>query len=177
MTDAEVQARINKAFSSVPRPDMFTSCECWECRDLSALLQQRDNDSIRESDRDFLPTLLSPEAFRYFIPGLVRLALLPEDTDGWGISETFIGILCVPISKKSPPACHPKASLFNAEQTSAVLAFLTHIHDTPCDDYEDYDDYDGSTREINRGVRNWKHFAKSFSWRSRINRFFHNILR
>ena len=128
MTDDDVLELISLAFSNVPRPVRINDCPCDECVQLNQQLRERDNLTVEPADLDYCDALLSPEAFRYFFPGLVRLCLKHNNDQIGMLFDSFIFVtLGQPISRHSPPMRHPKAPEFNREQTSAVLVFLNHL--------------------------------------------------
>jgi hypothetical protein len=81
-TDAEVLALIEEAFGGVPRPEHFTDHPgCCESAEHDAVLMSRDRETLVIEDvgsQAWNPiTMATPEAFRYYMPALARLALEP----------------------------------------------------------------------------------------------------
>jgi hypothetical protein len=80
MTDEEIKAGVARAFADVPRPERFTPREhCEECAEHDETLRRFDPDTIgleQLGNPGWDPMCyVSPEAFRYYFPALVRLAL------------------------------------------------------------------------------------------------------
>lgn len=157
MIESELLNHISWAFGGVRRPSKFTCCDrrvCNECRDLTTVLEERTPETLTDQDLRHSNCLLSPEAFHYFLPGLIRISLPSGDPDS-DLADGFITDLCTPISKASPPRCHRKATAFTRQQTAATLAFLIYIRDNS--DWK----FRQLSREITRGIKNWQWFVQS----------------
>jgi hypothetical protein len=155
VTDEEILALAVNAFQAVPRPARVNDCPCDECRELDELLSHRDNETLDASDLDFSEALLSTEALRFFMPGLIRLCLRPDAVADGGLYDNFVyGTLGQPVSKKKPPKHHPRFPVLTKEQSMAVLAFLEHLDRTRYDTEE-------RPRELRRALDNWRHFVET----------------
>ena len=154
LTDEEVLALAVTAFQGVPRPGRVNSCLCDECRELDELLSHRDNDTLDASDLDFSESLLSTDALRFFMPGLIRLCLRPDAVADGRLYDNFVySTLGQPVSKKNPPKHHPRFPVLTKEQTTVVLAFLEHLDRTR------YNTEEGRPRELRRAIDNWRNFV------------------
>lgn len=144
-----VLSEIDRAFGDVPRPSVITTCACLECRELTEQLSRTVIVTLSVEALGHSCCLLSPDAFRYFIPGMSRIAL---DDD----SINFVSELRVPL-RKPVPSSFGRSARLNRQQTAALLALLIHVRDNT-------DWYDGiPSREIERGIKNWESFCLSAS--------------
>ena len=153
MNESELLDQISAAFREVPKPTRYTLCNCDECRALQAALTACTRETLTDLDLRHQSCLLSPEAFHYFVPGLIRLSLPSGEPDS-DLADEFIADLCQPIRKGSPLCRHPRATAFTVHQTAAVLAFLVYIRDNG--DWE----FGQPSRQIIRGISNWQWFLK-----------------
>lgn len=137
---------IAVAFDGVPRPLAVTNCDCKECSDLNLALVSTTNDSVTGEQMGYSTALLSPEAFRYFLPGMARIAIKDDTIE-------FVSRLCTPL-KKPPPQSFPHCAELTRWQTETVIALLVHVRD--------HSDWESGipSKEILRGIRNWTHFLK-----------------
>jgi hypothetical protein len=155
MNESELLEQINAAFREVPKPTRFTLCDCDECRDLQVAMTTCTCESLTDKDLRHQSALLSPAAFHYFVPTLVRLSLSSGERT-YDLADEFIADLCQPIGRSSPPCRHPRATLFTVHQTAAVLAFLVYIRDN--NDWESGQ----PSREIMRGISNWQRYLEEY---------------
>ena len=149
MNESELLKQIIAAFREVPKPTRFTLCTCDECRNLHTALSACTRETLTDLDLRHQSCLLSQDAFHYFIPALIRLALPSAERDS-DLANEFIADLCQPVSKGSPLCRHPRATAFTVQQTAAVLAFLVYIRDNI--EWE----FGQPSREIIRGISNWQ---------------------
>jgi hypothetical protein len=120
------------------RPEQFTDHPgCCECAEHDALLMSRDRDTLAIEDvgsQAWNPiTMTTPEAFKYFLPALARLALepVPKDWDWYGYIVLFELRWDGPGNVRRE-ACTPV-------QRQAVVALLEHLFDTRTGDVRLYD--------------------------------------
>ena len=121
LTDAQILERMRQAFAPCARPDHFgPHLHCEECADHDQVLRARDLDTLSLEDVSnpgWDPICFaSPEAFRYYLPALARLALAqPTEQHGWyGPSQiAFTKLLQVPDDFTQP-----------SEQTGSVASSL-----------------------------------------------------
>lgn len=136
-TDDEVLALVRDAFA-VPRPEHFTNyMHCCECAEHDATLLAKDLDTLSMDEAGSQAwdpiTFCQPEAFKYWMPALARLAL-EEPHDYWG----WYGDTLVQQLERDGPrnerwvACTP-------EQRRAVVGLLEHVFDTCAGLIEEYD--------------------------------------
>lgn len=85
MTTEEALARLRAAFAEVPRPEAFTrgTCCCAECAEHAETLAAHTPETMT-MEAFGLPAwdpvcMASDEAFRWFLPGMARLALQTRD--------------------------------------------------------------------------------------------------
>lgn len=138
MGDGDWRSRAQALFA-VPRPEQFGNARhCCECADHEAALQRHDPDSIG------LETLGSPawdplcycsdEAFRYFFPALVRLALDPHD------DHYYLDQLLFHLCWDGPG--NVRVCAFTAAERTFVHDFLLHLLDTRAGQIERMGDAD-----------------------------------
>ncbi|MFO0958738.1 MAG: DUF6714 family protein [Isosphaeraceae bacterium] len=95
---------IEESFSDVPDPDLLSDCSCEECCwSVSNFIGKHWHSLCLEdavSDKgDAVIGNLSPAAFRFFLPGLVRIAIRCKD-EGHMIEHNLLD--CLTVSDKSP---------------------------------------------------------------------------
>ncbi len=127
--DDEVLRQVQGAFAHCERPEHFTDYEhCPECAEHDALLLSRDNESLRIDDvgNECWDPLcfVNSDGFKYFFPGLARLALAePTYEHGWYPQQLLFHLL-------HGGDTNPHFRCFDARQRMAVLKLLRHIADT-----------------------------------------------
>jgi hypothetical protein len=94
VTDAEVLATVEAAFAAVPRPARTHEHLCEECDEHASLLASRDHQSLAHDDigpQSWDPiTGVTPQAFAYWMPALVRYAFAPpHEKWGWYGGQLF----------------------------------------------------------------------------------------
>ena len=130
--DAELLEAVRRACQGEPRPARFTdSGHCCECAEHDAALRAATPGTIG------LETLgnpgwdpicfITPEGFRYYLPGLARLAL---GRGGAYYLDQFLFHL----------TCPGRIDALTAAQRAAVLALLAHIAAVMRLEVEAYDD-------------------------------------
>ncbi len=131
--EAELLEAVQRAFSTVPRPEHFTQNphHCCECAEHEATLRVTTPETIGLAEVGnpcWDPiTFTTMEAFYYFMPGLARLAL------GRG-QESYLEEL---ISRlKWPPE---RIERMTAEQRAALRRLLEYLFNTRFDELEEWD--------------------------------------
>lgn len=125
MNDPDLKTRVARAFADVPRPEHFTSREhCEECAEHDETLRRFDPDTIGleqlgNPGHDPL-CYVSPEAFRYYFPALVRLAL---DSDGG--QDSYLGSFLFHVLHDGENNLSFRH--FTKPQREATLAVLCHL--------------------------------------------------
>lgn len=75
----QLVGRAREVFAEAPRPRQFTSRHCDECIDHDETMKSFDNETLTpkvlENPGWDPRCFLTPEAFRYFMPGLVRIQI------------------------------------------------------------------------------------------------------
>jgi hypothetical protein len=127
--DAEILAKIDAAFSGVPRPRRFALAdEDQECMDHERLLQSRTRETLRIDDVNtpgYDPlTECFPEGIAYFFPALARFALVhPEDLSSWYAEQLLSHLRYGARDNRFYHFCNPS-------QRSAVAALVDHIRES-----------------------------------------------
>lgn len=120
MDTAEYVERLYGAFSNAPRPaqEEITSHRCGECDEVATRLAPHQSRTVPDEDMywlgDSLP-LLSPKAFRYFIPRFVEFCLKHPDGSLDGVIDYNLG----PYEDSSE-----KLGIFTASERYALLEFV-----------------------------------------------------
>ena len=138
-TDAEVLADVSRVFGAVSRPAKFTDhAGCSECEEHDETLQAHTTESLTANEigsAGWNPiTMCTPDAFRYWMPALARLALTPED-DTWGWSGELL--IQSHLRRNGPRnerwlACTP-------DERECIARFLEHVIETRDDIIQRYD--------------------------------------
>lgn len=144
MTDNEIIDVVTSAFRNTRRPTTFTSSHhCPECREHEELFQGRDRERITIQDLEYCgyhPLIhLNPEAFRYYLPALVRLALRnPSSPLLYNLITSYL--LQAPRNKddSEPPSLTAAHELWvkkrigdlTAKQRASLVCFLCHVRET-----------------------------------------------
>ncbi len=129
MTDADVLKVVEAAFASQARPGHFTNFRhCEECAEHDEVLRSRTKESLTVADvgnPGWDPIcFVTDEGFRYYFPGLARLALQePTGGHGWYFEQLLFHLNDAATPQKRRPACTP-------QQREAVACFLRHVLDT-----------------------------------------------
>jgi hypothetical protein len=136
--------RARLLFGDIARPDHFTDYRhCCECAEHDELLQSRDPQSIRCEDLGpaWDPMcFVTDDGFRYFFPGLVRLALE-------GTGETyFVGQLLFHLTSDGPR--NRRWSSFSPTQRLYVAQLLEHLVETRAEEIDRNRDTDNILRAI-----------------------------
>lgn len=164
MTQRELMELVNAAFADVARPTSFTGAAevPWdsEIQKHELTMASRDRATLSVEDmgwggRSPMP-FLTPEAFRYYMPTFVRLALSPQ---GDGFLAYLVELLSTPIDLRDPPRSLHETGLFDRRQVEATLRFLEHVADTQ---RQALDDHGVSSPVLPRAIRNWQHFLSCF---------------
>lgn len=127
---AELNRIVRQAFSGTTYPgdDGLVSHDCWECREVSELFRgtQWEKWIGLQFDQLMIP-LLSPSAFKYYLPAFLINALTNPSTSG---IDTVVGLL----QPANPPSDrklqHYKADRLAAlseKERAAVRAVLNHV--------------------------------------------------
>lgn len=119
-------ARATELFSAVERPEHFTHYQhCCECAEHDATLQQRDPQSLRYEDLNpgWDPICFVTDAgFRYYFPGLVRLAL-SGSADSYYLDQFLFHL-----TYDGPR--NRRWQSFSPEQRRYVVQLLEHLLET-----------------------------------------------
>ena len=127
MNDDDIEAAVARAFAYVPRPERFTPREhCEECGGHDETLRRFDPatiglEQLGNSGHDPL-CCATPEAFRYYFPALVRLAL--ETGSG---PSSYLGSFLFHVLHDGEN--RPAFRRFSPCQRGPVLAVLRHVRD------------------------------------------------
>ena len=109
---------IQYAFSKTPYPgnDALTSCNCEECQMGVSRFRGKKWSRLElgdVGDEGGGPGLLTPAAFQYFLPGLMRLVLDHPETIGW-LDQKIVGRFVV---SDGQPGISAREILRRVEQT------------------------------------------------------------
>lgn len=127
--DSKILELVVQAFQGCPRPEHFTDYRhCGECAEHDQTLSSRTPDSITLDELGnpgWDPIcFVSPEGFRYYLPGLARLVLEePTDRHDWYAAQFFWHLISDGPANARVNACSPT-------QRKAVAAFVRHILET-----------------------------------------------
>jgi len=137
-TDAEVLQDVTRVFGGLPRPAKFTDHPgCSECEEHDETLQAHTIDSLTVNEiggAGWNPiTMCTPDAFRYWMPALARLALDPED-DTWGWS----GELLIQSHLRRDGPRNDRWFACTPEERECIARFLEHVIDTRGEIIESY---------------------------------------
>ncbi len=150
LTDRQIVAALTRAFGSIPRPAHFTHhTHCDECWEHDQLLQQRTLETLAIEDvgsQAWNPiTMCSPEAFAYWLPALVRLALQPEP-ERWDWYGYIVLFELRRDGRRNERWAHCTPS-----QRTAVTRFLEHLDATRAESVRRYD----CSRELTEAWEVW----------------------
>jgi hypothetical protein len=133
----ELLQAIEAAFAAVPHPgeNLLEGCHCDECRWSVSRFVGKDWRSLSHEDAvsdqpDAVIANLSPSAFRFFLPGLMRLAIQHEDE---GDMIDFDIEACLTVSDASRDLAAELAriqrrlDLLNEDQRRSIIGFLEHL--------------------------------------------------
>lgn len=134
MNDDELKACVARAFADVPRPEQFTPREhCEECAEHDETLRRFDPDTIGLTElgnpgNDPM-CYVTPEAFRYYFPALVRLAL-----DSGSGPDSYLGPFLFHVLNDGENNLSFRN--FTKPQREATLAVLRHLRTNKARDIE-----------------------------------------
>jgi hypothetical protein len=153
-SDAEIIDAVNTAFLGITRPEHFTNyMHCSECLERDQTLLQHDCVTLRVehvNNPAWDPiTFCSEHGKAYFMPALVRFALL--DADGIGLS--YWQQLLSHLEGSGPN--HALITYCTKPQQQAIAMFLEHLIDTRTEAIEKFD----SSHEILRTHEYWANSA------------------
>jgi hypothetical protein len=136
MHSIDIKAQVERVFSDAPRPAHFTNYRhCEECAEHDETLRSFDRDTIgleQLGNPGWDPMcFVLPDAFKYYFPAMVRLALDSTDSDSYldqflfhmtyeGEGSRFFGV-------------------FSKSQRQVVLSVLRHIRANMASAVELYD--------------------------------------
>ncbi len=128
---------IDAAFAAVPDPgnNLLEGCQCDECRwSVSRFVGKNWRgltlEDAASDQQDAVIGNLSPAAFRFFLAGLMRLAIQHEDE---GDMIDFAIVNCLTDSDASPKSIAGLANvqnrldLFDEGNRRAIVGFLDHL--------------------------------------------------
>jgi hypothetical protein len=124
-TDAYIE-RLYRAFAKAPRPAAreITPHRCHECDEVSARLAPHAFDQVPAEDMywlgDSLP-LLSPKAFRYYLPSFVAFCLRHPESS----AEAVINYNLAP-SPTLDEGERDRFAYFAPEEREAIAEFVEH---------------------------------------------------
>lgn len=127
--DSKTLESVRQAFQDCLRPAHFTDYQhCEECAEHNQTLASRTPDSItlqEVGNPGWDPIcFVSPEGFRYYLPGLARLVVeSPPDGHSWYAAQFFWHLISDGPSNVRVMGC-------SAAQRKAVAAFVRHIIET-----------------------------------------------
>jgi hypothetical protein len=127
-TDQRLIDAVRHAFGAEPRPEHFTNYRhCCECVEHDALLASRDLDSLRLEDVNNAGwdpiCFATAEAFRYYLPALVRLVFESATTEDWYLPQLLFHLIVDGLRNRRVRCC-------TAGQQRAVAAVLRHVVET-----------------------------------------------
>jgi hypothetical protein len=127
-----VKSLVIDAFSSIPKPSTIAIHDCEECEDLRLTFKDQDwkqlDPNVLAANAWDLP-LLSPEAFRYFLPGWI-IAVLDEWGDPW-LSHVFIPTLYGLAASGADQEWLRERYVFSKNQKLAMIEFLKLVLQEP----------------------------------------------
>jgi hypothetical protein len=156
MAAEELKQTIAQTFADTPYPghERIALHECEECEEIRQSFRGRTPDTLPDetihSHFGSLP-LLSPEAFRYFIPAYMRYSLEHPDST----VAQFILYRLAP--QDFDDFDSERFRLFTPRERGAVIAFLEFLKSKQIEgDEEDQREYES---EIDCGIEIWRRFA------------------
>ena len=138
-SDSEALADVDAVFGPVPRPPKFTDHPyCSECEDHDETLQAHTRESLTANEIGspaWCPiTMITPDAFRYWMPALARLALEPEDPT-WG----WTGELLIQSHLRRNGPRNDRWEACSPEERACIARFIEHLIYTRGEIIERYD--------------------------------------
>lgn len=135
--DQELLARAEALFGDAPRPEHHTDhrhcCECAEHDEaLQAAAPATVSFAVLGNPAWDPMCFVTHEAFRYWFPALVRLALV-EDPQEWYVSQLLFHL---------SPNPQDRRVAFSAEQRAFVRDLLDHLADTRRPRLEEYREWE-----------------------------------
>lgn len=121
-----LREQILAAFPAMQFVAPVTDCSCEECTEIIRNLQDKSWDQGEPAFIDFTccPVLLTPEAFRAFLPAYLLRAL--DDLAGkTNVLEFTVYSLC-PEETRDNPRIGERARLMSPTQVSAIREFLLY---------------------------------------------------
>jgi hypothetical protein len=123
----ELKTAIRLTFSTTAEPlDMLVVCECEECHGLSLSFRGRSWQAL--SVRDVFEheiALLSPEAFRYYLPAYL-LAALDRQPESWDVRLATIHLLGAS-EQRMREYLEERFRQLSIQQVETVIAFLEYV--------------------------------------------------
>ncbi len=149
---AELIAEAKVLFGDVPRPDNFTDFEhCCECAEHDETLQAHTPDTIGYAELGtpgWDPVCFAtPEAYKYYFPAFVRLAL--EGSDDTYYLDQFLFHL----TYDGPRNEHWRS--FTAPQRKYVENLLAHLFETKAEEI----DWNFDADDLLRAIELWSQAA------------------
>jgi hypothetical protein len=114
------------AFKDAPRPriDQITSHSCWECDELRDLFNQH---SVREVPDALIQYesaglgLMTPIAFRYYLPRYIAFSILPDPRDSFAIDTVLYSL---GPEKPEEPYWLERLSVFSRDERRAIANYI-----------------------------------------------------
>jgi hypothetical protein len=127
-TDQEMIDAVRHTFAAEPRPKHFTDhTHCCECAQHDAVLASRDVDSLRVEDINNAGwdpiCFVTAAGFRYYLPALVRLALVSATAEDWYLPQLLVHLIGDGPQTRRVMCC-------TAGQRRAIVAVLWHVDET-----------------------------------------------
>lgn len=150
LTEDQIIAQTKQAFSDAARPEHFTDySHCEECQEHNDLLRSRDLDTLKIEDvgnPGWNPiSFTTPEAFRYYLPALMRLSLAePPYGFGW-----YLPLLLFKLTYDGAQSRH--LQFCSRQQRRAVAAFLKYVAESRRERVIE----EGCTDELLRAIGLW----------------------
>lgn len=153
MTAETLKRQIAEAFSGAPYPgdDCIAPHECGECEEIRQSFRGQTPVTLRDevilTHFDSLP-LLTPEAFRYFIPAYIRYSVEHPDST---VAE-FVLYRLAP--KPFAEFDDERFRLFAPKERDTVIAFLEFLKSQPMKGDEEWQQRQRD--EIDSGIETWR---------------------
>ena len=145
MSAQQVRNQIREAFAATPFEGPITSCDCEECTDIREHLRHKRWDEISTAflDSTCSPVLLTPEAFKAFLP-----AYLLRSLDDLSLHRVVVEFTVYSLCPAKPEENSPKmlvghedglnrllqrARLMSPLQIQTIRAFLAFVEENAGD--------------------------------------------
>ena len=148
-TDQEIISAAQKMFGSETRPEHFTNfSHCCECAEHNDLLSSRSPETLKLEDVNNAGwdpiCFATSDAFRYYLPALIRLALESAATQYWYFPQLLFHLIGDGPQNRRVVCCTPK-------ERKVVVNFLWHVLDSQSQLAVEY----GIEEELQRALEIW----------------------